>query len=161
MNFSKLFLHWLQGSSWSFTREITDYMHPDASGTVEGTATFVPRGEEQLVCQETGILTTARQTFRVQRCMLYGYDPNHKSVTLHDARNPLDTGKLFDLYFAQDEQASLCASSSMLCANDEYAVEFKMQNTDGAMELQVTYDVRGPHKAYTSTTTFRPRRAGP
>lgn len=164
--------------SWTLQRTLTSKLASFPSGTFTGTATFTPHhsfDSSSLLYHESGELKTSNGlVLRANKKYLYSYQPEQDKITAWFVKESRDGDNatpntdeadyvFHELVFEDDDNSAAAVGSAVrlkangnhLCIKDFYSAfyEFSMQN-EVLERWSLTYEVKGPSKDYTSSTTF-------
>lgn len=138
---------------WHFERSITSHHPKLPSGKVIGEAMFERIEPSLLRYTEHGTFTTeTAASFHVHQRYAYRYFKEDDSISKYFVE---DQGErlFYSLTFTQDQQ-DLCATGEHLCKHDLYQASYRFYGGEDFSRFMLTYRVKGPHKTYTSKTTF-------
>ena len=148
----------LQGT-WVFERRIANRL-PEPSCSVEGAASFelMPQevqGRVSCVYSEEGALRMGEVSRKCRQQYRYEVEEAAGALRVFFITG-LSAGKHFhDLQFSV-ENGKWAARGHHPCVDDTYAVEYQFSFQGCYLSsFSIKYDVAGPHKDYTSMTTFR------
>ncbi|KAK3063527.1 hypothetical protein LTS18_014810 [Coniosporium uncinatum] len=157
---------------WSFDRSLASKLAHTPSGTVTGTATFLPivptseSSAAEYLYTEEGTMTTSqglqmntrrRYIWRLSKATETSSPAVSVFFVKHDNFSP--HGLFHHLQFSKSPSQIIRASGSHWCEPDQYEAEyeFSAKGRDGPISLgdfSITYHVKGPQKDYTSVTSF-------
>ena len=126
--------------------------HLGAQGYMQGVACFQTWGQGVLYYQEQGRVTLAKsKVFAAYRAYAYVYDQGTIAVHFWNPTQKQPDGLLHTLQFKSLAGQALVATGTHWCADDVYKACYTFVNPT---QFQLTYQVQGPHKAYTIQTHF-------
>ncbi|KAG9245656.1 flavin-containing monooxygenase-like protein [Calycina marina] len=155
----------LQGN-WKLERSITSHNDSYPSGTLSGTAKFVPRlptGDdgpcdvEYLYLEQGDLSTETGMNFTAKRSYVYRYSQATDKLTAWFVKEDTSVDYFFhELEFSKGKgDTGWYATSKHWCSPDQYEVEyeFRFKGTN-LTEWSQTYQVKGPNKDYTLRSRF-------
>lgn len=162
-----------EGKPWKLFRELSSKLDTHPSGIVQGTATFTPLapGSNSLLYTEEGeFITTSGLRMTVRRKYVYVLkeEDGSKHIAVHFDEEGQEIGSLFvemGTLELKDGRIYVENREQHLCAADLYSSKWEFsllisqeQNeyiTKGlGASWKVEYDVKGPKKDYSSSTTY-------
>lgn len=130
--------------SWSFTREINNFILPELSGTVIGTAIFARVLNHELHYTETGKFNLPNSSqIIINKEYFYSYNQETNKLEKYFVE---DNRKKNLFYIIDDDY-----TAKHECINDNYAAFY---NITDQKQFELTYHVSGPNKAYKSKTIY-------
>lgn len=131
---------------WRFQRQIVSVIESQPSGEVTGLAEFKEVASNLMHYSEIGTFETdAGKKIPIKQEYFFTFNESTKKIEKHYAKDGAPNGMLYAI--------SNKLEGEHLCKDDNYKAKYGYVNDD-FKEFTLDYDVLGPHKNYTSKTTY-------